>query len=46
MKSNNYCVYNKYNRKVVFTGSYNDCLNYFNTQDKIFRKQHKIIDKK
>lgn len=27
------------------TGTYDDCLTYFNKQDKVFRKHHKIINK-
>lgn len=27
----------------VHTGSYDTCLNIFNTQDKVYRKTHKII---
>lgn len=30
-------------RKSVMSGDYNSCLNYFNGQDKVFRKTHKII---
>jgi hypothetical protein len=41
-----YCIYNKFTRKEVMTASYGECLNYYNKQDVIFRKQHKIINKK
>lgn len=27
----------------VMSGNYESCLNYFNEQDKVFRKTHKII---
>lgn len=31
------------NKKSVMSGDYNSCLTYFNEQDKVFRKTHKII---
>lgn len=30
-------------KKSVISGDYKSCLNYFNEQDKVFRKTHKII---
>lgn len=30
-------------KKSVMSGDYNSCLTYFNEQDKVFRKTHKII---
>lgn len=42
-KYNQYCIYNKYTRQIVFKGSYNICLEHFNIQDKTFRLQNKII---
>lgn len=30
-------------KKSVISGDYNSCLTYFNEQDKVFRKTHKII---
>lgn len=44
MKKDEYCIYNKYKRLIVYNGSYNSCLEYFNSQDKTFRKIHKIIN--
>ena len=41
-----YCIYNRFTRKEVKVASYGECLNYFNKQDVVFRKQHKIIVKK
>lgn len=41
-----YCIYNKYTRKEVKVASYTECLEYYNKQDKLFRLQHKIINKK
>ena len=38
-----YCIYNKFTRKISYTGEYNKCMTYFNKQDLIFRKQNKII---
>lgn len=31
------------NKKSVMSGDYDSCLTYFNEQDKVFRKTHKII---
>jgi hypothetical protein len=31
------------NKTSVHKGSYDDCLNMFNLQDKVYRKTHKII---
>jgi len=41
-----FCIYNKLERKVVMSGTYGECLLYFNRQDKVFRKVHKIANKK
>lgn len=41
-----FCIQNKYDRRVLMTGSYSDCMNYFNAQDKVFRRTHKIVNKK
>lgn len=41
-----YCIYNKFTRKEVMEASYTECLNYYNKQDKLFKYQHKIINKK
>lgn len=30
-------------KKSVMSGDYSSCLTYFNEQDKVFRKTHKII---
>ena len=45
-KKTDYCIYNKFNRSIVMTGAYDDCLIHFNKQDKIFRKHHKLVNKK
>ena len=42
-KYKNYKVYNKFTRKVSFSGTYKECMTYFNQQDLTFRKQNKII---
>ena len=39
-----FCIYNKWNRRVVMTGTYQDCMDYFNKQEKGFRKAHKIMN--
>ena len=41
-----FCIINKGDRKVLKTGGYDECLQYFNDQDKVFRKTHKLINKK
>lgn len=41
-----FCIINKHNRKLVKEGGYDECLQYFNAQDKVFRKTHKIINQK
>ena len=41
-----FCIQNKYDHLVVMTGTYQDCMNFFNKQDKVFRKTHKILNKK
>lgn len=41
-----FCIQNKWDRKVVMTGTYQDCMEYFNKQEKGFRKNNKIVNKK
>lgn len=41
-----FCIQNKHDRLVLMTGTYEDCMNYFNAQDKVFRRTHKIVNKK
>lgn len=41
-----FCIQNKYDHLVVMTGTYQDCMEFFNKQDKGFRKTHKILNKK
>ena len=42
-KYKQYCIYNKYTRKTELYGSYQYCLEYYNSKDSTFRKQNKII---
>ena len=44
MKSD-FCIYNKWERRIVLSGTYQTCMEYFNKQDKGFRKSHKIVNK-
>jgi hypothetical protein len=46
MAKTDFCIYNKYNRKVIMEGTYDACMEYFNRQDKAFRKANKIVSKK
>ena len=46
MAKADFCIQNKYDHLVVMTGTYQDCMEFFNKQDKGFRKTHKILNKK
>ena len=40
-----FCIQGKYDYRIVMTGTYQDCMEFFNKQDKGFRKTHKILNK-
>jgi len=46
MSKTNFAIINKYSKQAVFQGSYPECQEYFNKQDKQFRRTHmiKLID--
>ena len=46
MAKTEFCIINKHNHKLVKEGGYDECLQHFNAQDKVFRKTHKLINKK
>lgn len=41
-----YHIINRITRKEDFTATYDGCLEYYNQQDKIYRRNFKIIDDK
>ena len=41
-----FCIQGKYDHRIVMTGTYQDCMEFFNKQEKGFRKAHKILNKK
>lgn len=45
-KTKTYHIFNTINKTSKFTGTYDSCLNKFNSNDKIYRKIHKIISDK
>lgn len=42
MARTNFAIINKFTKSAVFQGTYAECQEHFNSQDKIYRKTHMI----
>lgn len=42
MSKTNFAIINKYSKQSIFQGSYPECQEHFNKQDKQFRRTHMI----